>query len=382
MARTHNKHLRAFIDGVDVSGYHRTLGALGWMFGAEPDAAITDECKNILIGQADITAGPYSAFLDTAATMPNMLGGNLAVNGTFAADTNWTKGTNWTITGGAAVATSVTSGLLTAAVAPLTIGKTYLVTFTATVTSGDVAFQDGTANGTARSAAGTYEEIFTAGAVVFRFYSPSGGFTGTLDNVSIQEYVAGGLRSDHGTRNLMVSIGINAAPVMGDHVFAWKFEQSVQTVEQGSGFVALTSTFGGAAFDAPLTYKRPWGRLLLPKTDLTAAGGVNAAAGVDDIAGASSLGGMLVYHLLTSNGTLALKVEDAVTSNLDASFADSTLDTVATTGMINASITPKHGMIALATNRAVRRYIRYQVEWGTATTATATVAFIRNNLAV
>jgi hypothetical protein len=144
----------------------------------------------------------------------------------------------------------------------------------------------------------------------------------------------------------------------------------------------LNSTFGGAAFDAPLTYKRPWGRLLLPKSTITAAGGVNTGIGVDDIAGTSALGGMLVYHLISSNGTLALKAEDANGTNVDGDFASSDLDDVATTGMIDASITPKHGMIALATDRAVKRYLRYQVEWGTATTAVATVAFIRNNLAV
>ena len=65
--RTHNKHIRAFMNGVDVSGYTRAVGSLDWSFGAEPDAAVTDEVKNILIGQGDIQAGGYSAFLDNDA---------------------------------------------------------------------------------------------------------------------------------------------------------------------------------------------------------------------------------------------------------------------------------------------------------------------------
>lgn len=64
MTRTHNKHVRVYVNGVDMSGYSRTVGPLGWMFGAEPDAAMTDAVKNIIVGQADIQAGTLNAFLD------------------------------------------------------------------------------------------------------------------------------------------------------------------------------------------------------------------------------------------------------------------------------------------------------------------------------
>jgi hypothetical protein len=65
--RTHQKHMRVYIDGVDVSGYSRSLGALAWLYGTEPDAAMTDQVKNVLVGQADIQAGPLNAFLDNDA---------------------------------------------------------------------------------------------------------------------------------------------------------------------------------------------------------------------------------------------------------------------------------------------------------------------------
>lgn len=263
MARTHNKHLRVFVDGVDISGYSRSVGALNWVFDAEPDAAITDAVKNILIGKCDIQAGPISAFLDN--------------------DT-----------------------------------------------------------------AGLYVLAGKAGA-------------GT------------------GTRNLMISIGANAAPAKGDNVFAWKMEQTDYSVEQGSGFVAVNIPFGGSSSQGTLVYKKPWGHLLLPKTDLTSAA-TNTATGIDDLGASSALGGIFVYHVLTSNGTLTLTAEDAAT-NVDGDFVTSTLDTVATSGLLTtAAVTPKHGMIALATDRAVLRYLRWQIVWGTATTATVTVAFIRNNL--
>lgn len=253
--RTHNKHIRAFANGVDISGYTRAVGSLDWNFGAEPDAAVTDECKNILIGQADIVAGGYSAFLDNDAA------------GLFA-----------------------------------------------------------------------------------------------LANAGTQ------------TLNYMVAIGANAAPVAGDPVFAWKFEQTSYAMEQGAGFVGITIPFGGVSYAAPLTYKRPWGVLLHARNAETA---VNTATGIDDNGAASSLGGLFVYHLLSSDGTVTLTAQDAAT-NSDGNFANIT---GATSGSIDASVTPQSGIIALGTTATVRRYLRWQLALGTASSATFVCAFIRNNLA-
>ena len=73
MTRTHLKNWRAYVNGVDMSGVSRQIGALNWMFDAEPDAALTDAVKNILIGKGDIQAGPLNAFLenDAAALFAN-----------------------------------------------------------------------------------------------------------------------------------------------------------------------------------------------------------------------------------------------------------------------------------------------------------------------
>ena len=251
--RTHNKHIRVYTNGIDVSGYSRAVGALAWMFGAEPDAAVTDECKNILIGQGEIQAGPLSAFLDN-------------------------------------------------------------------------------------DAAGLWN----------------------LANAGTQ------------TLNLMVAIGANAAPAANDHVFAWTFEQAAYPVEQGAGFVAVSIPMV-TSYASPLTYKRPWGRLLAPMAARTA---VNSAVGIDDLGAASALGGIFVYHLQSSNGTVTLTAQEADT-NSDVSFANIT---GATSGAITAAVSPKHGMIALATDAAIKRYLRWQLAFGTATTATFAAAFIRNNI--
>lgn len=255
MSRTHQKNLRAYMNGVDVSGYTRAVGSLDWTFGAEPDSAVTDGCKNILIGQGDIQAGGYSAFLDN-------------------------------------------------------------------------------------DAAGLF----------------------TLANAGTQ------------TINYMVAVGINAAPVAGNPVFAWKFEQTSYAVEQGAGFVAVTVPFGGASYASTLTYKRPWGVLTHANGTETA---VNSVVGIDDIGAASALGGIFIYHLHSSDGLVTLKLQEADT-NLDGSFADVT---GATSGSITAAVTPKSGMVALSTTAAIKRYLRWQIVFDAGATANFTTAFIRNNLA-
>ena len=259
MTRTHNKHIRAYVDGVDISGYTRSVGTLGWMFDSEPDAAVTDAVKNVLIGKCDIQAGAISAFLDNDA----------------------------------------------------------------------------------------------AGLFV----------------------LAGKAAADHGTRNVMVAIGANAAPVQGDNVFAWKFEQTSYQMEQGSGFVAVTIPLGGASSQSTLTYKKPWGKLLHAKGTETA---VNSAVGIDDYgATPPSLGGIFIYHLHSSiGGNITLKAQEADT-NVDGSFGDIT---GATSGLIDASAAPKSGMVAIATTYALKRYLRWQVVFDVGTSATFTAAFIRNTL--
>lgn len=250
MTRTHNKHIRVYANGVDLSGYGRSVGALEWTFDAEPDTAFTDGVKNVLIGKGNINAGPLSAFLDNDAA------------GLFA--------------------------------------------------------------------------IASAGSQ---------------------------------TVDYMVAIGANAAPVQGDNVFAWQFEQTGYQVEPGAGFVSATVPFGGASFASTLDYQKPWGKLLHASGAATAA---NTAIGIDGGA-ATTAGGIFVYHLFSSNGTVALKVQDAAT-NADGDFGDLS---GATSGDIDASAATKHGFIKLGTGATVKRYLRWQLAFNTADTCSFVCAFIR-----
>lgn len=108
----------------------------------------------------------------------------LAVNGTFAVDANWTKNT-WTISGGAAHAAGISTDLV-AAVAPLTSGKRYRVSYQiSNYTAGTLTPVCGTALGTARSANGTYTELIISNGTAFAMRAA--GLTADLDNVSIME---------------------------------------------------------------------------------------------------------------------------------------------------------------------------------------------------
>lgn len=175
-----------------------------------------------------------------------------------------------------------------------------------------------------------------------------------------------------GTRTLVVAHGTTAVPAALDPMFAWKFEQGSFQTANAEGFTPSTIKVGGASYAGVLTYRKPWGFVVHPKGAETA---VNTAVGLDDLGAASALGGIFVYQLFSSNGTVTLSLEDAAT-NTNPSFAALS---GATSGSINASVTPAASMVALGATATVRRYIRWQLVFGTATTATFFAGFIRSS---
>lgn len=112
-------------------------------------------------------------------------------NGTFTGTSGWTTGAGWTLSGTAASATTATSS--TTQASSITVGKAYTVTYTVTRSAGSVRINLGTANGTTRSAAGTFTETITAAGNTTIAIEGIGGFTGTVDNLTVtttnqQEY--------------------------------------------------------------------------------------------------------------------------------------------------------------------------------------------------
>lgn len=131
----------------------------------------------------DLTAG--SSWLCTQT-----VGAELVTNGTFDADTNWTKGATWTIGSGVATCTTASGDHISQSIAGVTSGKTYVVTYTMTRTTGNlVASLGSTANDTGkiRTSSGTYTETIYCGANTTLYFYGYDSFAGTLDAVSIKE---------------------------------------------------------------------------------------------------------------------------------------------------------------------------------------------------
>lgn len=123
------------------------------------------------------------------------LGPELVTNGAMAADTDWTKGTGWTIAAGVASssgAQSANSDLVQDTDdtgAELIEGEVYTVVFTATRSAGNVRAVLGGTAGTNRSSAATFTENLVCGADGTIVIRADLDFIGTIDDVSVKKAV-------------------------------------------------------------------------------------------------------------------------------------------------------------------------------------------------
>lgn len=117
---------------------------------------------------------------DDAAHFPDSV-----VNGAFAADTDWTKGTGWTIAGGVADSdgTQVADSDLSQDISAEE-GVSYVVTYTVTRTAGTIRPVLGGTLGTSRNSANTFTETLAAGADGILLFRADADFVGTLNDVS------------------------------------------------------------------------------------------------------------------------------------------------------------------------------------------------------
>lgn len=127
---------------------------------------------------------PYDTSYPWASSvLPVYSGTEVVTNGRFDTDTDWTKGTGWTISGGVANASTASSDLAQAGI--LTNGVTYRIRFIVTARSaGSVTPKFGTTAGTTRSTTGIFtEEVVSNGT---DFALTGSGFTGSVDIISIR----------------------------------------------------------------------------------------------------------------------------------------------------------------------------------------------------
>lgn len=124
-------------------------------------------------------------------TEADSYGSDLVTNGDFATDTNWSKGSGWTISGGTASCdgTQATLSNLAQNISAVT-GTTYRVTFTVSNHSAGsvqpVIAGDG--NGTTVTTDGTYVENIVAGSIGTNLdLRADADFIGDIDDVSVEE---------------------------------------------------------------------------------------------------------------------------------------------------------------------------------------------------
>lgn len=118
---------------------------------------------------------------------------DVVTNGAFAADTNWTKGTGWTIAAGVATSDASQAGnsdleqsVATQGEFTLREGQAYLVTFTLSgFAAGTVTPVIGGTAGTARGSDATHAEIIIAGSTQVIALRADLDFAGNVDNFSV-----------------------------------------------------------------------------------------------------------------------------------------------------------------------------------------------------
>jgi len=113
------------------------------------------------------------------------LGADVVIGGTFDTDTNWSKGTGWSIADGKASHAGGDGNLQQSV---LTIGRQYLVTYTLSdITQGNVRLILGGTVGDTRSANGSYTELLTATVESMLYVNTLNAFIGSIDDIKVEE---------------------------------------------------------------------------------------------------------------------------------------------------------------------------------------------------
>jgi hypothetical protein len=123
-----------------------------------------------------------------------VLGPELVTNGTFDADSGWTKGVGWSISGGVAASDgSNTAASYLSAITPpsLTAGKSYEVSFTYSVSAGRIRLNPAVGTTTTLLTAGSSGQfkniLLSNGNGSLSVQAVDAGTIATIDNLSIKE---------------------------------------------------------------------------------------------------------------------------------------------------------------------------------------------------
>ena len=172
-----------FYDPSDLTSMHSHSAGTAAATELWPNVSVGDSVGMIL-DKSQMGGSTAESYVDTLDVLGEL------DNAGFDTDTDWTKGTGWTISGGTANASAATGNLLQNLNADLAADKVYYVEVeVVTATSGSFAINVGGTQQTSEiSTVGVHSSIVHTGSSgnTILYFIPS-TFTGSIDNVVIKE---------------------------------------------------------------------------------------------------------------------------------------------------------------------------------------------------
>jgi hypothetical protein len=146
-----------------------------------------DTCNAVDLRYYKLRAKDGSLYSDfTAEVSISMLGAEEIINGGFSADSNWSKGTGWAISGG--TMHTVSSIDIFYQTKTWSLNQKYRLRFDVVVNSGQITVPLNLAAATIYNTSGTKTLYFTCLDVSYGYLTvQAGAFNGSLDNVSIKK---------------------------------------------------------------------------------------------------------------------------------------------------------------------------------------------------
>jgi hypothetical protein len=209
------------------------------------------------------------------------------------------------------------------------------------------------------------------GVSVGRIMPSFGPVNGVFDNTASSGLHALSIAGQAARHYLIHARGVQAAPTIGDDVFAM-IARLISYKSAGAENAVSTAklVFANNAPDT-IAYTQRFGVLLHAMGSETAA---NTSNTNHNNGASTSSGGWLMYMIrsITGTGTVTISVDDSANASTWAALSG------ATSGAIATAIAPTAGVIQLGTTATVRQYLRPQIAFGgSATACVYALAFIR-----
>ena len=198
-----------------------------------------------------------------------------------------------------------------------------------------------------------------------------GVFNGVMQSTTDSGVEVSRIQTAGVTRDIMIPIGIRAAPAAGDPVYVCKASHGGLHVVEDAGAMAINATFGGWDVSDLPSYTSPWGVLVHALGAETAA---NTGDGVNN-GWTTTTGGMFAYQVtsVTREEATNMVIKLQSCASADGDFADVTGATVT---IETTDVTA--GIIQVASSVTVYQYVRWQAVVTGVISVTFAMAWIPN----